>query len=342
MEFGIFDHLDRGREAPLADLFEDRLKMVERYEAAGIHCYHLAEHHATTLGMAPSPSVFLAAVAQRTSRILFGPLVYILPLYDPLRLIEEICMLDNLSRGRFQLGVGRGISTFEVGHFGIPHTKIRGLYDEALEVVLNGLTSEVLNHDGRNYHYSNFPMELRPVQKPHPPLWYGTGTLGSAAWAARSNANIVINSPARVATSLIERFTETWHKEQGDTSLPMMGITRQLYVADTDTEAEVRGRPAFDSWFASFSKLWQTFGANPIRYPDNFDAARKAGVITVGSPDTVRAEITEQQEISGCNYWVSRMAYGDLTFEESARSLDLFAAEVMPYFRDVEARPAAE
>jgi len=56
MEFGIFDHLDRGREVPVADLYEDRLKMVERYEAAGIHCYHLAEHHATSLGMAPSPN----------------------------------------------------------------------------------------------------------------------------------------------------------------------------------------------------------------------------------------------------------------------------------------------
>ena len=99
--------------------------------------------------------------------------------------------------------------------------------------------------------------------------------------------------------------------------------------ATSGRRGEARGRPAFDSWFASFSKLWQTFGANPIRYPDNFDAARKAGVITVGSPDTVRAEITEQQEVSGCNYWVSRMAYGDLTFEESARSLDLFAAEVI-------------
>ncbi len=251
-------------------------------------------------------------------------------------------MLDNLSRGRFQLGVGRGISTFEVGHFGIPHTKIRGLYDEALEVVLNGLTSEVLNHDGRNYHYANFPMELCPVQKPHPPLWYGTGSPGSAAWAARNKANIVINTPARLAAPLIEQFTETWREAQGEAPLPMMGITRQLYVAETDTEAEARGRPAFDSWFASFAKLWQAFGANPIRYPDTFDAARKAGVITVGSPETERAEIAEQQEVSGCNYWVSRMAYGDLTFEESARSLDLFSAEVMPHFRADEARPAAQ
>jgi len=88
--------------------------------------------------------------------------------------------------------------------------------------------------------------------------------------------------------------------------------------------------------------LWRDFGANPTRYPDNFDEARRIGVITVGSPETVRAEIAEQQERSGCTYFVSRFAYGDLTFEESARSLDLFAAEVMQHFPDEAARPAAE
>ena len=106
--------------------------------------------------------------------------------------------------------------------------------------------------------------------------------------------------------------------------------------------AAKRRAPAFDSWFASFARLWRDFGANPTRYPDNFDEARRIGVITVGSPETVRREIAEQQERSGCTYFVSRFAYGDLTFEESARSLDLFAAEVMPHFPDEAARPAAE
>ncbi len=334
MEFGIFDHLDRGRDAPLPDIYEDRLKMVERYEAAGIYCYHVAEHHATSLGMAPSPGVFLAAVAQRTKKILFGPLVYILPLYDPMRLVEEICMLDNLSRGRFQLGVGRGISILELGHFGIAHPEVREIYDEALEVVLTALQDEVVNHKGARFRYTDFPMELQPLQKPHPPLWYGAGSPASAEWSARIKANIVINAPASVAAPLIARYSETWRQTHGAAPIPMMGITRQTFVAETDAEAEKRGRPAFDSWFASFAKLWRAFRADPARYPDNFDDARRAGVITVGSPETVRAEIAEQQAESGCNYFVSRMAYGDLTFEESARSLDLFAAEVMPHFKE--------
>src|SRR5271156_6225997 len=75
MKFGIFDHMDRGA-APLGELYESRLRLIEAYDRAGFHAYHLAEHHATPLGMAPSPGVFLAAVAQRTWRLRFGPLVY--------------------------------------------------------------------------------------------------------------------------------------------------------------------------------------------------------------------------------------------------------------------------
>src|SRR5204862_526966 len=110
MDLGIFDHLDR-REVPLDEFYESRLRLLEKYDAAGFSAYHLAEHHATPLGLAPVPGIFLAAATQRTRRIRLGPCVYCLPLYDPLRLIEEVCMLDQLSRGRFDLGVGRAKRT---------------------------------------------------------------------------------------------------------------------------------------------------------------------------------------------------------------------------------------
>src|SRR6516165_9495852 len=105
MEFGVFDHLDRCG-GTLADYYEDRLKIAEAYDRAGFYAYHLAEHHSTPLGMAPSPSVFLAAVAQRTTRLRFGPLVWPMPLHHPLRLIEEICMLDQLSAGALNSASG--------------------------------------------------------------------------------------------------------------------------------------------------------------------------------------------------------------------------------------------
>src|SRR5438445_10189538 len=130
MEFGLFDWVDH-HDVPLGQLYEERLEVLQAADAAGFFCYHVAEHHATPLGMAPSPGLFLAAAAQRTRRIHLGPLVYLLPLYEPLRLIEEICMLDHLSGGRLELGVGRGVSPYELGCFGVDVVDSRAIFNEA-------------------------------------------------------------------------------------------------------------------------------------------------------------------------------------------------------------------
>ena len=123
LEFGIFDHVDR-HDQPLTAFYEDRLKLMEAYDRAGIYGYHCAEHHSTPLGMAPSPSVYLAAIGQRTKRLRFGPLVYTLALYHPLRLAEEICMLDQMSRGRLQLGLGAGAVWIEQQIYGVDPAEV--------------------------------------------------------------------------------------------------------------------------------------------------------------------------------------------------------------------------
>jgi len=117
MRIGVFDHMDRG-DTPLPQFFEDRLQLCEMYDRAGFYGYHVAEHHATPLGMAPCPGIWLAAIAARTKQLRFGPLVYLLPLYHPIKLLEEICLLDQMSSGRMLLGVGRGISPIELGDGG--------------------------------------------------------------------------------------------------------------------------------------------------------------------------------------------------------------------------------
>jgi alkanesulfonate monooxygenase SsuD/methylene tetrahydromethanopterin reductase-like flavin-dependent oxidoreductase (luciferase family) len=172
MDFGVFDHLDRN-ETPLPQQYEQRLRLVELYDQFGFYCYHLAEHHSTPLGTAPSPSVYLASVIQRTRKLRVGPLVYLLPLYHPLRLLEEACMLDNLSDGRFQLGVGRGISPIELGYYGQFPEQAKELFEENLRILLHGFSNDTLSYEGRFNRFSNVPMSLRPVQQPHPPIWMG-------------------------------------------------------------------------------------------------------------------------------------------------------------------------
>src|SRR5260370_12997553 len=135
MKFGVFDHLDDAG-VPLGQLYVDRLALAEAYDRAGIYGYHLAEHHSTPLGCAASPGLFLSAVAQRTKTLRFGPLVYLLPFYHPLRLIEEICMLDQMSGGRLELGVGRGVSPFETRAYGPDFPQTRQIYPAAFHLTL--------------------------------------------------------------------------------------------------------------------------------------------------------------------------------------------------------------
>ena len=124
MQFGIFDQNDDG-PYPLAEQYEKRLELIEFYDCSGFRTYHMSEHHSTPLNLTPSPSVFLAAAVQRTKRIRLGPLVYALPAHHPLRLAEEICMLDHLSNGRLEVGVGRGASPHELQYFGVIRNRRR-------------------------------------------------------------------------------------------------------------------------------------------------------------------------------------------------------------------------
>ncbi|HYI27238.1 MAG TPA: LLM class flavin-dependent oxidoreductase, partial [Bradyrhizobium sp.] len=135
LEFGIFDHLDRN-DLPLADYYEERLKVIEAYDRAGFFAYHVAEHHFTPLGLAPSPSVFLSAIAQRTKRLRFGTFVYALPVHHPIRMIEEICMLDHLSGGRLEIGFGRGSVSYEISYYGQNAEERQQIYAERLELIL--------------------------------------------------------------------------------------------------------------------------------------------------------------------------------------------------------------
>src|SRR4051812_25489579 len=193
--------------------YEDRLVLAEAYDRAGFHAYHLAEHHGTPLGLAPSPSVFLAAVAERTSRLRLGPLVYTLALYNPVRLVEEVCMLDALSGGRLELGVGRGISPIELRMLGVDPDEAQSLYAERLQILLRGLTSERLDFEGEHHVLRGVPMELRPVQRPHPPLWYGLGRAESAPRVAHAGMHAVCNGPADQVRAITDAYRAAWAGE---------------------------------------------------------------------------------------------------------------------------------
>jgi alkanesulfonate monooxygenase SsuD/methylene tetrahydromethanopterin reductase-like flavin-dependent oxidoreductase (luciferase family) len=335
MEFGIFDHLDRS-PLPLADYFEERLAIVELYDRAGFYSYHLAEHHATPLGMAPSPSVFLAAVAQRTRRLRFGPMIYALPLYHPLRMIEEICMLDQMSGGRFDVGFGRGASPIELDLYGSDPAHARDVYDEALAVVMQGLNKGLVSFKGKHFSFDNVPMELAPRQKPHPPLWYGVHANDSAARSARQGLNVISLDGVAATRGFSESYRAAWKETGHPGPMPKFGLGRMLVVADTDAEALRLAERAYPIWNESFNYLFKVYDKMPQHpRPPQFSAIQADGRGFCGSPPTVTEIVRKQMAESGTDYFVGQFAFGDLTFAETRRSIELFSEHVMPALRDV-------
>jgi alkanesulfonate monooxygenase SsuD/methylene tetrahydromethanopterin reductase-like flavin-dependent oxidoreductase (luciferase family) len=334
MKFAIFDHLDSDG-GPLGQFFENRLRLLELIEQSGFHAYHMAEHHSTPLGMAPSPSVYLAAIGQRTRRLRFGPLVYTLALYHPLRLAEEICMLDQMSRGRFLLGIGKGISPIEVGYYGVDYKNADKMFAESFAIIMQALTKKTVDFEGEFFRYKNVPFEVQPFQKPHPPLWYGVVNPDSAERAAKAGMNFISNSTAAMVKDKVARYSAAYKATVGQPA-PKFGMNRYMVLAETEDEALQVARRAYRRWWSSFMSLWHKHNIPPtnVNYPPEIDGQIADGRAIVTTPakalDILRGQLAE----SGANYLVCRFAFGDLSLSESLRSLDLFQRHVMPGLRE--------
>jgi alkanesulfonate monooxygenase SsuD/methylene tetrahydromethanopterin reductase-like flavin-dependent oxidoreductase (luciferase family) len=335
MKFGIFDHIDDAG-VPLGQLYAERMRIAEAYDRAGFYGYHVAEHHITPLGAAASPALIFAALAHRTTNLRFGPLVYLLPFYHPLRLIEEVCMLDQMSGGRFLLGVGRGVSMYETAAYGLDFAKTQAMYHEAYQVLLKGLNSDELSFAGEFYKFDKLPMILKPVQKPHPPLWYGVTLPSNSAWPAENHVNIVALGLRDNTQAIIKAYREARRSKGFDENGTLIGLSRHIVVADTDEAAMAIARRAYPRWRQSFRWLFNRHGTEPRVigiYPPAFDDLVKLDNGIAGSPDTVRKFIARETELNGCNYFVPQMVFGDITLDEALRSIELFGKEIMPAFK---------
>ena len=336
MEFGIFDHLD-GNDLPLHEYYQDRLALAALYDELGFYGYHIAEHHGTMLGMAPSPNVFLAAVAERTKRLRFGPMVYALPLYHPLRLAQEICMLDQLSNGRLEIGFGRGSSPPEIAFFGVDPAQTEDIYRLHLDRILQALTTGTMHIPEQQPPYRDVALKVAPMQRPHPPVWYGVHVPESAERAARRGwptINLDMDYEARECN---DAYRRVWHETRGDAPVPLLGLGRFVVVAETDAEALAIARRAYPVWHAGFTHLFRVLGRmHKHPRPTTWDILHEQGKGVAGSPATVAAFLETQMRNSQCNYCVGQFAFGDQTPRELRNSVTLFAREVMPVLRGLE------
>ena len=341
MKIGLFDHIEHG-ERPLATLFDERLTFIQAADEAGFYCLHLAEHHATPLNMVPVPGVFLGAVARLTKRMRLGTLVYLLPLYSPLRMIEEIAMLDHLSHGRLEVGVGRGVSPFELKFHKVEHQDSREIFIDAYKCLSAGLVADTLTYSGPHYQYDKVPIALHPLQQPFPAFWYGSSGAEGSTWAGEQGLHFVTLGSMKLARDNIDTFKAALAK-RGSVAHPKaefpggaaIGVQRHIFVDDTDDKAIRWAKPAMDHHLKNINWLRSQHGVTGLTTRlkvrgETFEECVAEGSVICGSPSTVTAEIERHIRELGINYLLNYMFLGTMSLSDALRSLQLFSTEVMP------------
>lgn len=332
----MFDQSEQPGGLDLGALYKSRLAQVERADQAGFWGYHKSEHHMIPLDHAPNIGIFLGAAAQRTSTIRLCSLVHLLPFHHPIRLLEEICMLDHLTGGRFEFGFGKGISAPEHQLWGLDHDQAVAKTDEMLELLLAALANEdeLFSFDGEFWQLTDVPLELHPKQRPYPPLWR-PGTVGTAAALGVST---LAGGPIELVKKAIETYRCEYQPGIGGGHTPTVGAIRKFIVAPTDTEADAIGRRAWPIYSANLSKLFHKYDVpipNDPTIGGDYEMAKQVQAIVVGSPQRIRDHIDQLCAETAVDYIVGAFAFGDLSHDEALRSIDLFAEHVVDPLGDL-------
>ncbi|MEZ5375158.1 MAG: LLM class flavin-dependent oxidoreductase [Acidimicrobiales bacterium] len=328
MKIGWWDHFEQLRGVPLAQQYDERLQLLQIADAAGFHGYHIAEHHLTPLDMAPSPLMFLTAAARVTEQIRLGTLVLVLPLYHPVRLLQELYMLDHLSHGRLMPGVGKGVRDVEHEWFGHDQSESRDRFDECLAILQSALATDRLDFHGAYFHYDDEPTNYTTIQKPMR-FWYA----GNVESALERGMNVIGFGPREA----FDHYAAVWAQRQaaGDPAYqgeePLAGSTRRVFIAPTDDAARVIAERAWAMHHENFVATSLRIGGKPG--PPGYKGVPAAdGGVVYGSPDTVRTALVDLLDQLGPNhnYFAPSFQWGDLSYSEASQSLGLFISEVMP------------
>ena len=335
-KFGVFSLLSIPRVADEADLVRGELEINCAAEAAGFDSVWLAEHSGSRYGEIASPQVMAAAIAARTSKIRIGTGVSVLPLHHPLRLANDFAMIDVISNGRLDYGVGRGYNADEYASYGVSIDEGRERFEEALAIIRLAWTQETFSYEGR--HYSIPPVQSVPnvVQQPHPPLYIAASSAGTIEWAG---ANLVRMLSSSGSPKNIRAKWEAYRQaglaaghapDAVEDALANSWVVKHIYVAADDETAVREAGPAF-MWYFNLTANRRMFDGPDTAPP--LEWWQEHGACYFGSPDTVAASLADWYEASGVTNTLCWMNTGGMPTERVLESMRLFGERVIPRLR---------
>jgi len=284
------------RSVPLASVYQRAIERFEIMDQAGYDAVWLAEHHFSGFSVCPSVHLMATHAAARTRRMRIGTAVSLAPFYHPLRLAEEVALLDILSGGRVNWGAGRGFSRVEFEAFGVPIEESAARFRETVEVVLGAWTSERLSHHGPHFDFEGVELLPKPLQQPHPPVWMAATSESAIDWAASRGFSILMD-PHCTHAELADKRAR-YGEQMASAGFTARGrdipMARLMAIAPTARRAEEIARRGA-AWTVGAYVGQGRGGGDPVeRYVSE--------VILHGTPDSIADQIRALEETAQLNY----------------------------------------
>jgi alkanesulfonate monooxygenase SsuD/methylene tetrahydromethanopterin reductase-like flavin-dependent oxidoreductase (luciferase family) len=361
VEFAIWDsyrlHELEQAERP-AHVYERHLRQVQRAEELGFRHYFTIEHQSSFAGHVSAPTVLLAALSQRTTSIRLGAMIWQLPLHNPVRLAQDVAMLDQLSEGRVEFGAGIGVHEHEFLRWNVDFSARQAMGEEALEIIQAAWTKDEVTYRGKFWTFDEAIPRPKPYQRPHPPIWAAVHSRQAVEFAARKGFDVAqnIDTDEDIAEkfALFDRVWAAQHRDGG--RRPRKFLMRAVLVAETDDRAHELAAPHVREMYSmGRDRLAATrvgIGTGPYltgpidrdedrarrrvfsEVAKSYEYALRSGIALVGSPESVAGQIEAQcKAVGGLDVYCCEFHVGSLDSAAVERSMELFGRYVIPALR---------
>ena len=344
LAFGIMDGFEaEGAGRSTADLYDQHIRYAQAAERWGYQYYFFIEHQNAFFTCVTAPNVYLAALARETSTLRFGPMVYQVPMYHPIRLAQDAAMVDQLSHGRLDFGLGYGPRIDEFRRWKLPFTERRAMGIEAMDIILRAWTEDTVTYDGAYWQFDEAMPKPKPYQQPYPPVWLGGHSETSFDYAAEQNFHVAQNID--IDSVVAEKFAywrTKWAAQGHPGPRPGQLLVRHVHVAETDDKARAEAEPSMvrgmrggvkrvlapEERTAVMEEIVRVYDETT-----SYDFWIDNGLALVGSPETVARRLREQQLLVGYDVFCAQHQLTGMDPALAEKSTRLFGEEVIPAFR---------
>ena len=328
-------------------IFGEMMEQVDAAEELGFDSVWIAEHHSSRYGICPSLMPLLCHIAARTTKIRLGAGVSVLPFHNPIFLAEEAAMLDVLSGGRLDFGVGRGSADYEYGNFNVGFNTRDDRTREALDIILGLWTQRDFSFAGEYYQVKDLTIAPTPVQQPHPPVYLAVSRTPASVDVAVDRDLPILTSfstPEDDNLGLFSLYAERCAAAGKDPRLEAMPYFRFVYLDEDENAAREYPRQSLtwvrdlggyrrtlthgDEINVDLDQWRRTRPADPPSYESELETTAY-----FGTPEQCVQRISRLRDEHGIGYFGASMSFGSMEHAKVIRSMELFAREVMPHFR---------